>query len=271
MRKSINTGETLQTWKEIKNFLCALDIKHKITLSTYTQKIESPLSECNLYLIKENHPIKIFSTAKKIEKAVLNSGAPIPTINEKDIRYFSFFDFKRSIFEKEIYCLDITSAYPTALFLLGYIDNNTFQELMKLPKKARLIAVGMLGSTKRIFNFSGKALESYEEIIKPTKGVFLHVCKFVGDILTETKFLLGNDFLFFWVDGIYFLKNEKTEKVLKEIVLLWQKKGFECKKEILNNFYFLIHPNKYEIEYQKNGKLKRFNLPLHPSENFYLE
>ena len=97
------------------------------------------------------------------------------------------------------------------------------------------------------------------------------MCKFVGDILTETKFLLGNNFLFFWVDGIYFLKNEKTEKVLRDIVSLWEKKGFKCKKEILNNFYFLISPNKYEIEYQKSGKLKRFNLPLHPSENFYLE
>lgn len=271
MRKSITTNETIETWKGIKTFLQASDTPHEITLTTYTQKITSAISDCNLYLIKENHPIKIFATAKKIEKAVLNSKKEIPFVGHNQINYFSFFNQSKSIFEKEIYCLDINSAYPTALKILNWIDEKTFQELMKLPKKSRLVSVGMLGSTKRIFTFNGKELTSYREEEKKTKGVFMDVCRYVGEVLTESKMLLKNNFLFFWVDGIYFLKNEETEKNIQNIISLWEKKGFSGKCELLTDFYFLNLGSKFEIQFSKNGKKKIFNLPLNPSNKTFLE
>jgi hypothetical protein len=249
------TKKTFDRAKETAEFL---NLEHETILTTYTSQIKTGIPELDLYLLASKHPLKVFAAHAKVKKAVKNSGLEMPDLTDADLKYYSISKKLKPGNYGTVYCIDIKAAYPTALKNIGFIDPETYAYLMKQDKQTRLTACGMLAGTKHVFKYNGSELLDFEIIEKETKPVFLAAVATIDEILEKTAEIAGNDFLFFWVDGIYL----KTDQKLQEIRELWRNYCYNFTEEILTNFLVTANnKGKLFVNFEKNGKIKQFNLP----------
>jgi hypothetical protein len=123
---------------------------------------------------------------------------------------------------------------------------------MTIKKEYRLKLVGSLATIKTIFEIEGGEIKKIsQEKDERYRQIFFYVCFCAGELMTEIKKYLKNDFLFFWVDGIYFV-NQPPELV--QYMLKTQK--MESKIEILNNFIFEKKDFNYNISFFKKDEIK---------------
>jgi len=186
--------------KELINFHKNFKMKFVISLSNYTSLFKSDLY--NLHFLKKSHSFQMFSVYNKI-KADLKE-LPIPV----DIRYIKYYQTNFNtdkLYADKIYQIDIKSCYASILKNNKLISDETFANVCKLSKENRLAAIGMLASRKNIFHFdeTGNVYE-HEQKKSDTSDYFFFCVQETFRIMDECKHILGDDFLFIWVDAIYF-------------------------------------------------------------------
>ena len=150
----------------------------------------------------------------------------IPSYEPTDIPYFVFNDIIMSKYVPvnrvmnvyDIMEMDITSAYYQSAYRLGYISREFYEKCIDLPKMDRLRLIGSLATMHETAVFvEGKEVE-YD--IKPYdemhRKIWFHICKNVANCLYQFKEALDDNFLFYWVDGIYFRK--KALKTARKFV-----------------------------------------------------
>lgn len=182
----------------------------------------------------------------------------VPKIDPSELIYFQH-DFKQSMYIEQVINIDLKSAYATILYNDGYISEETFRYLHSATKKERLASVGMLASRKRIFDFKkGEPVGDPEVHVSPNAGFFFHAVKRTYEIMSELKRICGEDYLFTWVDGIYFLpsweKRVDCENYLSSV-------NIKFSTDTLTEFEVKVLANKCLVEFKKEGKRKLFNLP----------
>lgn len=165
----------------------------------------------------------------------------------------------------EVINIDITAAYATTLLNKKYIDKKLFTKIMTLPKLERLAVIGMLATKKHIFEFSaGEQINCHTETDAQKRNIFFEASHAVNEIMETCAAIAKEDFLFFWVDGIYL----KTDKYKIEIQKYIEAHSYQYKTEILKNFTAEIKENKtIFVTYQKEEKIKTFNLPISNKKN----
>jgi hypothetical protein len=161
--------------------------------------------------------------------------------------------------------IDITAAYATTLLNKKYIDNKLFSKITALPKLERLAVIGMLATKKHIFEFkAGEQINCSTETDAQKRNIFFEASHAVNEIMETCANIAKEDFLFFWVDGIYL----KTDKYKKEIQEYISAQNYKHKTETLNNFTAEIKENKtIFVTYKKEEKTKTFNLPISNKQN----
>jgi hypothetical protein len=258
MKSFAKFAGTKQFFNRAKETAENLGLEHETILTTYTSQIKTGVPEIDVYLLSSKQPFKVFAAHAKVKKAVKNSGLEFPDITEADLKYYQISKrLKPGNFGK-VFCIDIRAAYPTALKNIGFIDAETYAYLMNQDKQTRLTACGMLAGTKHVFKYNGAELLDFKIIEKETKPVFLAAVSTIDEILEKTAKIAGNDFLFFWVDGIYLKSAAKLEKIRE----LWRGYCYEFTEEILSNFSVTANDRgKLFVNFEKNGKMKKFNLP----------
>ena len=186
-----------------------LNIPFKITLSNYTTRIVS--NAYDLHFMKTEQSNQTFAAFAKVKKDCLKM--PLPVIQKNKLKYFTHKLENKNIYADTIYNFDLKSAYANILFKDGYITEQTFLYINKLPKLKRLAAVGMLAGKKNIYEIgpAGEVL-SEEKIISPTSPYFFYCVQRMAEIIKGAADILGNGFLFSWVDGIYFNDCPETVK-----------------------------------------------------------
>ena len=127
--------------------------------------------------------------------------------------------------------IDIDQAYWQTAYLLGVVPENLYKEgskeVGKISKIGRLICLGSLAKKEVVYHFKGKRLLKQETIRSVlTENIWYSICKRVADLMVEAKKIAGNDFMLYWVDGIY-IKND-PEKV-KLIVEMFKKNNYDIK------------------------------------------
>ena len=258
MKSFAKYAGTKKTFDRAKETAEILNLEHETILTTYTSQIKTGIPELDLYLLASKHPLKVFAAHAKVKKAVKNSGLEMPDLTDADLKYYSISKKLKPGNYGTVYCIDIKAAYPTALKNIGFIDPETYAYLMKQDKQTRLTACGMLAGTKHVFKYNGSELLDFEIIEKETKPVFLAAVATIDEILEKTAEIAGNDFLFFWVDGIYL----KSDRKLQQIKEHWQNYCYDFSEEVLNNFLVTANnKGKLFVNFEKNGKIKKFNLP----------
>jgi hypothetical protein len=230
-----------------------------LRFSNYTTIIETNGYK---YLFSNSNEQKesfaFFHANKKIANDVKK--APyIDKINERDLIYFdSGKDLPNGLKLRNAYNVDIKSAYIRTAFLYSFISKETFEHCMKLEKSDRLKAFGMLATNYTCFDFKGgKVVNVYSKKDDNNRNYFFAVVKGVSEIMQKIKNELSDDFLFYWVDGIYF-KTKKSANIATE---LFKENGYETSFDCLKNFSLLADDFRYNIQFGKKDDKKVFTVP----------
>lgn len=199
------------------------------------------------------------------------------TFSEKisDVKYFAFNkdinemqDDSGSIYAlKDVWEADISHAYYRAAYVLGFISKGLYLEIVKnMTKHDRLRLLGCIASVKTTTKYFEGVPEEKPLIIcsEILRSAWFKICHYIDSALIELKGVLGKDFLFYWVDGIYFRYTEsgsdfKTSEHWHNIRRIFFKFNvdFKC---IPIPLFTVINNNDYlEINIIKpDGKVKRF-------------
>jgi hypothetical protein len=229
-----------------------------IKVSTYTASIEyTNANNIKLKFLSQQLNKRAFIGSQIVKRDLLKYTAnEVPQIDEKRLNYFSQ-NLQESNFKK-IINIDLKNAYATVLYNDGFICEDSYNYLLTLPKIDRLAAVGMLAYKKDCFAYSGgKLVNNYIE-----KGeyssVFFYAVRKTHEVMNEISKILGKNFLFSWVDGIYF--TEVNENILSACQLLESLK-YPFKIEYLNNFICEEKKDFYFVTFEKESEKKVFNIP----------
>lgn len=244
-----------------------MKLPFKLILSTYTARITSDY--CDLHFMKSEQPNRVFCAFNMIKADVKKK--PVPKIAVSKLKYYSQNFIYDDFFADKIFNIDIKSAYATILKNDGYISDKTFDFITRLPKQERLACVGMLAGKKNVFFMDENGNPTADEtIISETADYFFYCVKRTADIMKTASKSLGNAFLFSWVDGIYFLENEKAGRNAGAIFQEhFEKIGFKTSFDVLENFEVKRKKDFYRVLYDKEGKKKMLNIPA--KENIIIE
>jgi len=138
----------------------------------------------------------------------------------KDIDYVDVDKKAPDIIIEDVIEIDIDEAYHRTAFLLKVIPEDLYKEgskeTGKISKLGRLIALGSLARKEDKYRFEGGRLRKETIRSQLTENVWYSICKRVADLMQEAKEIAGNDFILYWVDGIYVVnKPEVVDKIIK--------------------------------------------------------
>lgn len=202
---------------------------------------------------------EVFFIHSKIKSDIKNSNIIIDDIPKENINYYSITNrLGLNTKIENIFCIDIKSAYPSALLNEKIITQNTFDDLQKLEKLERLKTIGMLASKKTILYYVDGLLNDYDLKTSEYSNFFFFTQYVIGEIMTEIERELNNDFLFFWIDGIYF----KNENNINKVTSILERLNYKYSIEKLE--YIILKKNEKINVFLKpeNKKEKIFVLPV---------
>lgn len=234
-------------------------IPFQLHCSNYTTKIETDIFDRKfVYSLQSNQCFAAFAKVKKDVK-----DKKVPSISKDELCYFEH-DFRASCRIEKVFNIDLKSAYATILYNDGFITGKTYRYLSKLPKHDRLASVGMLASKKKTFVFSkiGTVIQ-YESSVSPLENFFYYAVQRTFEIMQELKSILRGNYLFTWVDGIYFIPDMagliRAENYLRRI-------GFRYSEEILTDWTVNVVKGAVKLRFIKENVVKQFSLPARESE-----
>lgn len=259
------------TFYEKRNFLdileitIAMKIPFTIKQSTYTFEIIAH-DDAGEIIVRAKFLQNFMSNKaniayKMIKNDIVASGIEMPQIDKHHLTYNKFSPVERlNMCGETIYCIDIKQAYATVLRNKGLITAKTFGYLATLSKKDRLACVGMLAANKNIWHFD----ENNEEVETANEhnelsDIFYMCVMEIYNTMMRLKDILGKaNFIFFWVDGIYFEwihGKEKIENMLSGL-------GFKYTFEELHKFRIQERKRTWLITYWQTREalsmMKRF-------------
>jgi hypothetical protein len=221
-------------------------------ISTYTQKINSEAGQ--FVFMRGYKDRRCFVAYTMLRNDV--AGNMLPEIKETELRYFQ--TALGAIYLDEIRSTDIKSAYANILVNDKVISDKSFAFLCALPKPDRLAAVGMLASRNTTYTFNKKGeIIDVQKYVSPYSNVFFYAVKKTFHIMNQCKNAIGEDFLFSWVDCIYY-PTEKAGNIIAECLNDYKLKFTDG---ILKQFECMEKEDAYKIKYFKDDKLKAFYIP----------
>jgi hypothetical protein len=221
----------LSRTEKILNDISKNEGKYYLEQTTYTDTIID--QNQNKIIVAPNFTANnTFIASKKIISDYEKSGIYLENIPQSVIRYYNLnnneFFFERAIL------IDINAAYPTALKNTGIISEETFNFLMRLKKIQRLKAIGMLASSKFVYEFEkGELISTRKTDRNKYADIYFYASYEIGEILQKCSVLNKNDFLFYWFDGIYIKPNWIYAA---EIMQLLKENNFEFSVSWIENF-----------------------------------
>ena len=204
----------------------------------------------SIKLITDKTSKKCFLAKNLIIKDFKKSKIDISDIDIKKINYFNFMNIRKGEF-KNIYCVDINKAYPTALLNMGLISKSTFDFMLKIPKHERLKAIGMCAAVKYITEYENKKIINFKIKESEFKNIYFAACAVISDIMQEV--FKNYNSLFYWFDGI-FIKDFKTAENIKNSI---EKIGYPCKVEFIE----YLKNDGLKLVFKKNNDKKILYLP----------
>jgi len=216
--------------------------------------------ETVLKFIQTEHSIKVFVAYNKIVSDLKKSDKTIEILQQDwSTENFDSKNGLKPCKYKTVLNLDITSAYPYCLFLNKLISQDTFNYLMALPKSERLPAIGMIAKKSVWIDYSNGKASNWDVKSGEYANIFFFVIQQITDLMAWAADIAGDDFLFYWVDGI-FLKPSISKKKLQEISGIFDEQGYYYKYENVKNFSVVRENDKLFINMIKNGEEKPYTM-----------
>lgn len=216
---------------QVKNIKQVIDyhvqnkIPHKMIQTANTNKLISKLGN---YIGFENHlKKKDLILINKVKNYILKNNIVVPK-NVREIKYITPFMPQLDL-TREIYAIDITAAYWYASKNLNFISEDLFNEGLKkvYTKKGRLISIGALASQPITSEFNGVSYTRIKAEPLPTANIFYKCAEQINDLMQGCAMVLDKDFIFYWVDCVFFYGSNNVKKVEN----VFKSMDFECKPE----------------------------------------
>lgn len=121
--------------------------------------------------------------------------------------------------------VDISNCYwDTAFVHYNLFSEELYKKGLTVKKKSRLAAIGGFAKTQNVVEFDGNE-ERMLDPIRSDKTEFLWhtICNKIGKTMYKACKIAKQDFLFFWIDGI-FLKDKTHVDAVQEF---FKKQGYE--------------------------------------------
>jgi len=212
------------------NYLVKNKIKHKIQFTSakkvVTYSFKRQKYEAKGYLnssIRKRDLHLIIKVKKHVETNQIEYNGYIPKI-----KYITNYVPDKIINSKNYFEIDLNAAYWYFAHKNGFISEEIFKDglnLKKFTKKARLMALGSLATVHNTLEFNGKNYGELTTEINPTSPLFFKCAYDTSLLIQKIQKLIGEDFLFFWVDAIFF----KNEKNIKKIINFVELNGLKAK------------------------------------------
>lgn len=232
--------------QEAITFYTGLKIPFSLTVSNFTVQIDSELEQ--IAYVKYPRSRKFFSAYQKLVKSI--NGMPIYT-NEKYLKYHNTGFIYEKFYADKIYQIDIKSCYASILRNSKLISTETFQYLSTLPKAERLSSVGAMASRKTRFTFNAEGtIEKYEKIKSTMSDFFFYCVQETFKIMSEAALLLGKDYLFTWVDAIYFTGEHNKDRVYN---FFTNQHNLDASFSELTEFEVELIEDCFKLQYRKDG------------------
>jgi hypothetical protein len=133
----------------------------------------------------------------------------------------------------ELCCCDVNKAYYQAALNLGYLPRDVYERYVNLPKEKRLGLIGSIATRKHVHVYrGGRAVKHLLIEDQGMRAAWFDVCSMVDGCLKAVASALGDDFLFYWVDGVYFTGGDAAEE---KVVSVASSAGFDLKRESVRN------------------------------------
>jgi len=240
----------------IQDTLAMSDIDYVLKHGTYSTTIEHKMGTIRLMLNKFNN--RVFCASQMVKSDCKNSEAGQKVMNTP--HYKKNYDSNpkiESIKYDTCFNIDLSSAYAYCLFNNGLITKKTFNYLLKLPKMERLVSVGMLATSHVKYYYSGGNCVDFKPYREPTAEIFFHLIDEINYMMQDIKWILGNDFIFYWVDGV-FIKPSVSKQKIQKVENLLISMGYKYKYEKVENFSVNRIQDKVIVEMIKNDESKRY-------------
>lgn len=159
--------------------------------------------------IKYNGNTEIFSDSR-FNFNVMHRYNELKSELESNINFFQndketgYFNFGKITNNEKVFNIDLTSAYLTILYNTKKISKELFQKINGLKKSDRLKVLGMLAYQPFVFYYEKGKLISNEQIKNKFRHIFFYCVKETFELIYKIKNKIGADFVFSWVDGVYF-------------------------------------------------------------------
>jgi hypothetical protein len=240
--------------KQYKEAGLDFQVKH----SNYNTQIIG--QESVIKFIQTEHSIKVFIAYNKIVADLKKSDKTVEILQgDWSTENFDSKNGLKPCSYKTVLNLDITSAYPYCLFINKLICLDTFNYLMALPKNERLPAIGMIAKKSVWIDYQKGKATAWDVKTGEYANIFFFVIQQITDLMAWAADIAGEDFLFYWVDGI-FLKPTISKKKLQEITGIFAEQGYYYKYENVKNFSVVRENDKLYINMIKNGDEKPYTM-----------
>ncbi len=231
-----------------------MGLKFQVQHGTYTTTIRGPYGDQKF--LTHRFGTKVFAAANMIKKDVLESrkGKEIMQKVYKKDNYSNSGKFE-NFYSPIAKNIDINSAYASCLFYNDLISEKTYKYIRSLKKEERLPCVGMLARSHTLFKYQEGVCTEILHHREPTAQVFYYLISEINYLMTDIEFELGGDFIFYWVDGIFFKQFTPPKKIrtVEEMIL---EQGYGFKYEDVRDLRYYKRGEKYVVEMLKNKDRK---------------
>lgn len=155
--------------------------------------------------------------------------------------------------------VDITHAYYRAAFVLGFISESLYKDIINnVSKQDRLSILGSIASVKVVTKYvNGDEVFCDVQFSKLHRMAWRKICCYIDLVMVEMKYALKDHFIFYWVDGIYFKEPEINEGVLgcmHKIRQICLKYNVEFKSEPIESMYIKSEEKQLNLIILREGK-----------------
>ena len=179
---------------------------------------------------------------------------------------------------KNICEMDITKAYYKVAYNLNYISKEFYEKTLKLPKHIRLRLLGSIARRKIIETYEGEKLIDIKiDKNDRNRAIYNNIRKELDEIIIEAADAIKDYFLFYWVDGIYFkkddnIKNDENQSSIQVLKYIFEKHNLEYTTKNIQKMTIINKNNHLYLQlYIDNQKKSEFYVPKTNVKQYYLE
>lgn len=197
----------------------------------------------------------VFNVARELKNDIINRGVEVDETSIEE--YFSSNQDLNFDLSEKMYCIDIKKAYVTVLKNDGIISEEMYNKICGLKKTDRLRVTGMLARKKSIYNYKDGKMSTAHMERQPTERYFFYCVERTYLVMSEIARKLGDDFMFFWVDCVFFV----GERNINFVMDCLRSKRFEFTLERMRLLGIAENKTYKSFRFLKSGRVKEYNVP----------